>query len=120
MSELLIFFKQYGAALSLIALAGIVILGILKYANVFSKLEERYRHICYIVISVGLSLIGSCIYLVSVDQFTSEYVLTLGTAIFALNQTFYAIYSSISLKELVGKIFDYIENWINSKKNSNK
>ena len=114
MNEFVLFVNQYGLALSGIALIGIVVLGILKYTNVFSKLEERYRHICYIVISAGLSIIGACIYLVCVNQFTPDYAVTVAGAIFALNQTFYAIYSSVSLKELVDKFLDWIEEkWTN-------
>ena len=44
MENLINFFTAYGLAITLIALAGIVILGILKYCNLFRKLEERKRH----------------------------------------------------------------------------
>ena len=35
-------FCNYGVTIMCIALAGIVILGILKYCDVFKKLEEKY------------------------------------------------------------------------------
>lgn len=103
MNEIITFFQQNGLWLTLIAIAGILILGILKYLNVFKKLEEKYRHMCYLVISVGLSIIGSCIYLACIGQFTAGYLFTLACAIFALNQTFYNIYDTAALKDLVLK-----------------
>ena len=56
-------FCNYGVVIMCIALAGIVILGILKYCNVFKKLDEKYRHYAYLCISIALSVIGSIIYL---------------------------------------------------------
>lgn len=47
MEEFLTFFSTYGWQLALIALAGIIILGILKYCNVFKKFDEKIRHVLY-------------------------------------------------------------------------
>ena len=103
MNEIVIFFQQNGLWLTLIAVAGVLILGIMKYCNLFKKLEEKVRHICYLAISIGLSVIGSCIYLACVHQFTFTYVITLTSAIFALNQAFYTIYDTTTLKDLIAK-----------------
>lgn len=107
MNEIIIFFQQNGLWLTLIAILGIIVLGVMKYCNLFKKLDEKARHICYLAISIGLSVIGSCIYLACVKQFTFTYILTLTGAIFALNQTFYAIYDTTTLKELVNKFIDW-------------
>lgn len=66
MNELLIFFQEYGLPITLIAILGIIILGIMKYANLFSKLDEKYRHWAYIGISVAISVVGTIIYLATV------------------------------------------------------
>lgn len=123
MDEILVFFQAHGLWLTLIAVVGIIVLGVLKYCGAFKKLEEPYRHACYLAISIGLSVIGSVIYLVCVHQLNWEYVLTLTGTIFALNQSAYAIYSTTSLKELFNKLIDWIKGYFanrKSKKDSSK
>ena len=116
MEELVVFLQSYGWQLALIALAGIIILGVLKYCNVFSKFDEKIRHVFYLLISVGISIIGSIIYLACVGSLTVEYAFAVAAAILALNQTFYAIYSTTTLKDLVAKLIDWIKGLITSGK----
>ena len=118
MDELLVFLSTYGWQLSLIALAGIIILGVLKYCNVFSKFDEKIRHVLYLIISVGVSLIGSVIYLACVHGLTVEFIFAVAAAIFALNQTFYAIYKNTTLKDLFVKIIDWIKGLLTGKKDN--
>ena len=118
MDELLIFLSTYGWQLSLIALAGIIILGVLKYCNVFSKFDEKIRHVLYLIISVGVSLIGSVIYLACVHSLTVEFIFAVAAAIFALNQTFYAIYKNTTLKDLFVKIIDWVKGLLTGKKDN--
>lgn len=115
MNELLVFLQTYGWQLALIALAGIIILGVLKYCNVFKKFDEKTRHILYLVISVGISVIGAVIYLACIHQLTIEFACVVAGAILALNQTFYAIYDTTTLKDLVLKLLDWIKGLISSK-----
>ena len=105
-------FCNYGVAIMCIALAGIVVLGILKYCNVFKKLEEKYRHYAYLGISIALSVVGSVIYLACVHELTFSIVCSLATVIFGLNQAAYAIYANTPIKELVVKILDEIKKLI--------
>ena len=105
-------FCNYGVAIMCIALAGIVILGILKYCNVFKKLEEKYRHYAYLGISIALSVIGSVIYLACVHQLTFSIVCSLAILIFGLNQAAYAIYANTPIKELFVKVLDAIKKLI--------
>lgn len=105
-------FCNYGVAIMCIALAGIVILGILKYCNVFKKLDEKYRHYAYLGISIALSIIGSIVYLACVHQLTFSIVCSLATLIFGLNQAAYAIYANTPIKELFIKVLDAIKKLI--------
>ena len=105
-------FCNYGVAIMCIALAGIVILGILKYCDVFKKLEEKYRHYAYLSISIALSVIGAVIYLACVHQLTFSIVCSLATLIFGLNQAAYAIYANTPIKELFIKVLDAIKKLI--------
>lgn len=124
MENLINFFTAYGLTITLIALAGIVILGILKYCNLFKKLEEKKRHYIYLTISVGLSLIGTAIYLLVVGQFEFNYFLLIASAIYALNQTFYNIFKITPINTLFRKILDFLfkaaEEKVNKEKIPNK
>ena len=120
MENLIKFFTTYGLAITLIALAGIVILGILKYCNLFRKLEERKRHYIYLTISVGLSLIGTAIYLLVVGQFEFNYFLLIASAIYALNQTFYNIFKITPINTLFRKILDFLFKAAEEKVNKEK
>ena len=94
METLLEFFKNYGLPITIIAVVGIVVLGILKYCNLFKKIAENKRHYIYFAISVGLSVLATIIYLLIVKQFAAGYVVAIALAIYALNQTFYNIKGS--------------------------
>lgn len=117
MEQLTDFFVNYGWQLCLIALAGVIILGILKYSNAFSKIDKEKRKPIYFAISVGFSLVATIIYLAIIKQLTVQYVLAIATAIYALNQTFYAIYETTTLKDLFSKIVAAIKQKIEEKKN---
>lgn len=118
MEDILVFFQQHGLWLTLIAIAGIILLGVLKYCNVFKKFEEKIRHLLYLVTSVGVSIIGSIIYLACVHQFDIVYIATLTGAIFALNQAFYTLYDTSTLRALLSKLVGWIKEKINKKKDS--
>ncbi len=108
MEALTIFFKSYGLPITLIAFVGVVVLGVMKYCNLFTKIEEKYRHYLYIIISVAASVIGTMIYLACVGMFDINYIITIAGAIWALNQTFYNIFKVTSINELCAKVLDWI------------
>lgn len=108
MDTLIKFFTSYGLVLTVIAIAGIIILGVLKYCNLFKKIDENKRHYIYLIISVGLSVIATVIYLAIVKQLNIEYVLTVAAAIYALNQTFYNIFKITPINALAVKILTFI------------
>lgn len=120
MEELIIFLGTYGWQLALIALLGVILLGILKYANVFANIEKEKRKPIYFIISVGFSLIAAGVYLVVIKQFEINYFITVATAIYALNQTFYAIYETTTLRELLSKVFAIISEKIKNRKGDGK
>lgn len=115
MEELMVFLGTYGWQLALIALGGIIILGILKYANAFSKIEKEKRKPIYFAISVGFSLVATIIYLLIVKQFDINYIIGVTTAIYGLNQTMYAVYEQTKLRDLLTKVFDWVIKKIKEK-----
>lgn len=116
MNELITFFNNYGLAITIIAVVGIIILGVLKYCNLFKKLEEKNRHYIYLAISISISLIASAVYLLITKQFVWDYFLIIAGAIYVLNQTFYNIFKTTSLNALGTKILDFIKAWFVKKK----
>lgn len=112
MDGFLEFFAAHGLWLTVIAAVGIVVLGILKYAGAFKKLEENIRHICYLAISVGSSLVGSVVYLLCTNSFAWAELFALAASIWALNQAFYSLYANLSLKELFEKIVEWVKDLI--------
>ena len=109
------FVSTYGWQLALIALIGIVILGVLKYANIFSKISKENRKPVYLAISVGLSIVSSAIYLAVINKFEFGYFAAVAFAILALNQTMYSIYENTNLRDLLHKIFCEIDAKVKSK-----
>ena len=116
MDELIIFLSTYGWQLAMIALIGVVFLGILKYANLFSKLSKENRKLVYFAISAGFSIVAAGVYLAIVELFTVEYFATVAMAIYALNQTMYAVYDTTPLHTLVKKILATLANFANKPK----
>ena len=115
MEEFIIFVNTFGWQLALIALVGIILLGVLKYANVFSKIEKENRKPIYLVISVSFSLIASAVYLLIVKSFEINYFITISVAVYALNQTMYAVYETTKLKDLIAKILGIIKEKLENK-----
>lgn len=116
MEQFVAFMQNYGWQLTLIAIAGVIVLGILKYCKVFDKLDEKLRHFLYLLISVGLSIIGSVIYLACMHQLDAAYVFALATAIFGVNQIAYTIYDTTPLRDLLKKLWDKILELLKSGK----
>ena len=115
MEQLIEFIKTYGWQLTLIAVAGVILLGILKYCKVFDKFEEKTRHFLYLLISVGLSIIGSVIYLACIHQLDTAFVFTFATAVFGVNQIAYTIYDTTPLRDLLSQLWDKIVEILSKK-----
>lgn len=120
MEDLIIeFIKTYGLPLGLIAIAGVVLLCILKKCNVFKKLEEKLRHVVYIAIAVAFSLIAAAIYLLATGAFSAEYFFAIAAALFTLDQAAYAIIKATPVGDwtdgLIDKIIDAIKKKLGKK-----
>ena len=115
MQTLINFFNEYGLGRTLIAVASVIILGIMKYTNMFSKLPEEGRHGVYLGISMGLSVIGSIIYLVCKNKFEVDYFIAAVTGMFLINQTAYNVFKVTKLKDLGTYILNKIKEILNRK-----
>ena len=108
MDALVTFFTQYGLPLTGIAILGVIILGVMKYCNLFQKIKEETRHYVYIGISAGLSIVGAAIYLACTGNFDMPKLIAIATAMYAINQAFYNIYKVTPLQDLILKILEKI------------
>lgn len=115
MEQLLNFFAQYGLWISIFAVVGIAILGVLKYCNLFTKIEESKRHYIYIGISLGFSLIATAIYLLIIKAFDWTYFFAVAGAMYALNQAFYNIFKVTPINKLATQILDWVVRLFKSK-----
>lgn len=116
MEELLNFFVNYGLWFGVIALAGVILLSVLKYCKVFEKItNDNYRKVTYLLCSVGFSLIGCIIYMLCTSTFNWIGLFPLAAAIWALNQTFYNIFKTTKLNDLVVMVMNWIVNFIKTK-----
>lgn len=96
--QIIDFFQQYGWQLTLIALSGIVVLGLLKSFKVFEKIDSKYRKYVYISISVVLSILGCTAYLLITHTFTWTGFGVISTAVFSLNQVVYSVYENSGIR----------------------
>ena len=115
LEQILVFAVANGWQLALIAFIGIVLLGILKYANVFSKIEQDKRKPIYLAISVGLSLVATVVYLLIVKQFDWSLLLGITPTVWALNQAMYSVYENTKLRDLLQMFFDWIAGKLKKK-----
>lgn len=120
MEEMILnFFSTYGWQLTLIALGGIVILGVLKAFKVFDKIPKDYRKYIYAAIATLLSAIGSVVYLVVNKAFGwTSFILLVGV-LYALNQTMYAVYETYGVRRLFKWIADTIKKLFTKNKKDN-
>ena len=116
METLIKFFNEYGLGLTLIAIASVIILGIMKYSNMFVKLDEDKRHAVYLAISMGLSIIATIIYLVIKDKFEADYFIAVVSGLFLINQTAYNVFKVTKLKDLFTYILDRIKELLSKVK----
>lgn len=109
------FFKQYGWQLTLIALSGIIILGVLKFFNVFKKVPEDKRKYVYAGISSGFSIIAGVVYLAVTHALNWAAFGVAAVAIYTLNQTLYSVYETYGLRTLLQKFGNVFINLVAKK-----
>lgn len=102
------FFTDYGLVLGVLAVASILVLGILKFFKVFDKIPDDYRKYVYMGVATVLCAVSSLIYLTATDSFNWTVFGTLTGAVWGANQLMYSAYESYGVRALVKKIGTYI------------
>ena len=113
MEEMIIqFVSTYGWKLALIACSGIFVLGILKFFKIFDKINKENRKYVYAGVSSGLSISASAIYLIVVGGFSMVCFSVVAGAIYALNQSIYAVYENSGFRTLLRKLGNLFINFV--------
>lgn len=113
METLLIdFISSYGVPISLLALSGIVILGILKFFRIFDKIKKENRQPFYAATSTVLSVVAIIVYLAITNALTVTGIIIIAPLIYLLNQGAYAFYETYGLRKGLKKFGNLIVDLI--------
>lgn len=110
------FFTTYGWQLGIIALSGIVLLGVLKAFGVFNKIASTKRKYVYTAVSVALSLVGGAAYLGIVGNFDWKAFLVMVPLVYSVNQIAYNVYENTGVRAAFRAIFGKIVDRLKSSK----
>lgn len=89
------FCKTFGWKLCLLAVAGIVILGCLKWFGCFKKINDKYKKYVYFATSCAISIISCTIYILVMHKFVWYNYLLLCGSVIVLTQAVYGLYEML-------------------------
>ena len=112
------FVNAYGLPLTLLALSGNVVIGILRLLHVFDKVEKEKQKYLYFGISFCLSTVACISYLLITKQFNGAVLAVLIPVVFLLSQMGYSVYENVGIRGILRWIWDKISSGISQKKNS--
>lgn len=116
MEEMILqFIFTYGWKLALIACSGIFVLGVLKFFNIFEKIEKSKRKYLYASVSAGISIIASGIYLALVGSFVWSSFGVIAGAIYGINQAIYALYENLGFRSALRTLGTLFINFVAKK-----
>jgi len=109
------FFSAYGWQMTVLALSGIFLLGVLKSVKAFDWIRiyavegeektlqvdktKQVKKIVYTFISAGLSVAACCIYLTIIKtELTATLVLTISGTVWSLNTFAYMLYENLGVR----------------------
>ena len=97
---IMIFFKDYGWKMTLLALCGVFILGFLKSTGMFNKLKDNLKKYVYFSISCVLSIIACTIFIVVEGNFDWINWLVLSGSIILFTLAFYGVYENLGIRAM--------------------
>ena len=109
------FFSAYGWQMTVLALSGIFLLGVLKSVKAFDWIRiyavegeektlqvdktKQVKKIVYTFISAGLSVAACCIYLTIINtELTATLILTISGTIWSMNTITYMLYENLGVR----------------------
>ena len=123
------FFSAYGWQMTLLAVSGIFILGVLKSFKVFDWINiyltvdgaktineiktKQLKKVVYTVISAGLSVVACCVYLWIVDtRITITLVASLSGTIWSMNIITYTLYENLGARAVWKSFLNWAKKFI--------
>lgn len=113
------FFSAYGWQMTVLAVSGIFLLGVLKSVKAFEWIRiyageektlqvdktKQVKKIVYTFISAGLSVVACCVYLTIINtELTATLILTISGTVWSLNTIAYMLYENLGARA-VWKVF---------------
>ncbi len=109
------FFSAYGWQMTVLAVSGIFLLGVLKSFKAFDWIKiysivdgektinetktKQLKKVVYTVISAGLSVAACCVYLAIINtELTATLVLTISGTVWSLNTFAYMLYENLGVR----------------------
>lgn len=109
------FFSEYGWQMTVLALSGIFLLGVLKSVKAFDWIRiyavegeekilqvdktKQVKKIVYTFISAGLSVAACCVYLTIINtELTATLILTISGTVWSLNTFAYMLYENLGVR----------------------
>lgn len=86
------FCQKFGWKLFLLAIAGIFILGCLKWFGCFKKINDKYKKYVYFTTSCAISIISCTAYILVIHKFVWYNYLLLCGSVIGLTQAVYGLY----------------------------
>ena len=123
------FFSAYGWQMTVLALSGIFLLGVLKSVKAFDWIRiyavegeektlqvdktKQVKKIVYTFISAGLSVAACCIYLTIINtELTATLVLTISGTVWSLNTFAYMLYENLGVRAVWKAFLNWAKNLI--------
>lgn len=123
------FFSAYGWQMTVLALSGIFLLGVLKSVKAFDWIRiyavegeektlqvdktKQVKKIVYTFISAGLSIAACCVYLTIINtELTATLILTISGTVWSLNTFAYMLYENLGVRAVWKAFLNWAKNLI--------
>ncbi|MCK9456902.1 MAG: hypothetical protein M0R31_06375 [Candidatus Riflebacteria bacterium] len=123
------FFSAYGWQMTVLAVSGIFLLGVLKSVKAFDWIKiysvigeektlqvdktKQLKKVAYTVISAGLSIAACCVYLWIIDtRITITLVASLSGTIWSMNIITYTLYENLGVRAVWKSFLNWAKNLI--------
>jgi hypothetical protein len=121
------FFSAYGWQMTVLAVSGIFLLGVLKSVKAFDWIRiyageektlqvdktKQVKKIVYTFISAGLSVSACCVYLTIINtELTATLILTISGTVWSLNTIAYMLYENLGVRAVWKSFLNWAKNLI--------
>lgn len=123
------FFSAYGWQMTVLAVSGIFLLGVLKSVKAFDWIRiyavegeekilqvdktKQVKKIVYTFISAGLSIAACCVYLTIINtELTATLILTISGTVWSLNTFAYMLYENLGVRAVWKAFLNWAKNLI--------